>query len=86
MTSPPPIPIPQGLVLRRLPCGVPVDAGVLLMMLVAIPAFVLRSLWLTVLVLPVVGVLYLFVAYQAKKDAQFLKIWSGNLALRDYYY
>lgn len=74
--------IPSGLTTPRMIAGIPLEAGGLLVMIVAFPWVLFHTLWTLLLVIP----LWSFMRWNARKDPLFLKLWAGQLVFKKYYH
>jgi type IV secretory pathway TrbD component len=84
MTHPFPetVTVPQGLVRTRLVCGLPPLALLALAGLTVAPIALLGTWWLT----PCTALLGLYIAYEARRDPQFLLTWAGELRFKARYH
>lgn len=73
--------VPQGLVRDRLLCGVPPLALLTLAGLTVAPIALLGTWWLS----PVTVALGSYIAYEARRDPQFLLTWAGELRFKARY-
>lgn len=74
--------IPSGCVQPRLVCGVPLEAVLLLVLLIAVPYLALR-IWQVIFLVPVV---WGFFKFQSRRDPQFLSVWKGQMSFAKIYY
>ncbi len=74
--------IPTGLTTPRMIGGIPLEAGVLLGLLVAVPWIVFHNLWTFALAVP----LWSFMRYHARKEPLFLRFWAGQMCFKRYYH
>jgi type IV secretory pathway VirB3-like protein len=74
--------IPSGLTTLRQILWIPLEAGALLGLLVAVPWIVFHNLWTFLLAIP----LWSFMRYHARKEPYFLRFWAGQMRFKRYYH
>jgi type IV secretory pathway VirB3-like protein len=73
--------IPTGLTTIRMIGRIPIEAGILLALLVAVPWIVFHNLWTFLLAVPI----WSFFRWHARKDPLFLRLWAGQMRFKRYY-